>query len=130
MVAGDIVAGDLDGDGDLDLVTTGAVANTVSVRLNGGTVLATQTSQPATGVSCWPNPAHAVVTVQLPSTLGAGEPTLLLWDATGRVVRTQQLSRSTSGTTAEVMLTGLTPGFYHMQLRVGEQALNGRLVVE
>jgi hypothetical protein len=124
--AGTIAAGDLDGDGDLDLVTTGAVANTVSVRLNGGTVLAARTGQPMPGVSCWPNPAHGVVSVQVPGTVQ--ESTLVLRDAVGRVVRTQRLLGASQP--AEVELTGLVPGFYHVQVQAGETAFNGRLVVE
>ena len=47
--SGSIAGGDIDGDGDLDILTTGAINNTVSVRLNGETVLATRTGRPLAG---------------------------------------------------------------------------------
>ena len=131
--SGSIVGGDIDGDGDLDILTTGAINNTVGVRLNGGTVLATRAGRPLVGLGAFfPNPAHATVVAQLPVIDGATEATLAFRDALGWMVRTQRVSLSTAGTTAELVLIGLPPGLYQVQVQVqvGEQLLNGRLAVE
>ncbi|UOQ98275.1 Ig-like domain-containing protein [Hymenobacter sp. 5317J-9] len=58
-----VVLGDVDGDGDLDLLATNRSTNTVSVRLNGGTgPLATVPAAAAT-LALYPSPAHDWVAV-------------------------------------------------------------------
>lgn len=126
-----IASGDIDGDGDLDVLTTSALNNTVSIRLNGGTVLAASARRELAGQGAFfPNPARTTVTAQLPAIGGATEATLAFRDALGRVVRTQQLHLNAIGTTAELSLTGLVPGLYQVQIQAGGQCLNGRLAVE
>jgi hypothetical protein len=129
-----LAVADLDGDGDLDFMTAvGIVSNpgAVSVRLNGGTgaPLATVTAQLA-GFALAPNPAHASTTVHLPAVPGAAQASLVLLDALGRVVRTQQVPLPATGATAELPLAGLAPGLYHVRVQAGVRQVSRTLAVE
>jgi plastocyanin len=78
-----IVPADVDNDGDLDLLTANYTYNgTVSVRLNGGTVLAAAPQSPSATSALFPNPAHHT------TTLTGAEPhaTLTVLDELGRAV--------------------------------------------
>ncbi|MBB4601163.1 hypothetical protein HNQ93_001476 [Hymenobacter luteus] len=116
-----LAVGDVDKDGDLDVVTGNSVGNTVSVRLNGGTqVLAAQPGSPASGLTLFPNPAHRAATL---TGLRPGEPVQLL-DALGRQVTTA--TATPAGTARLTWPAGLATGIY--VVRAGTQAL--RLTVE
>lgn len=105
-----IVAADLDGDGDLDLLTAN-YGFTVSVRLNGPSVLATATSHPATGLALFPNPAHRATTL----TGSLPQAPLAVFDALGRpVLRT---TTDASGTAHLALPDELPTGVY--LVRVG-----------
>ena len=116
-----LALGDVDSDGDLDLITTNSTANTISLRLNGGSgPAATATPTWANEVALFPNPAHAQATLQLPS-LPASR--LILRNALGQVVQTQELSART--TAVVVPLQHLAPGLYLLHLDAGA---SGQLV--
>ncbi|GAB3852476.1 hypothetical protein GCM10028822_20250 [Hymenobacter terrigena] len=75
-------------------------------------------------ISFFPNPAHGMVTVQLPSITGPA--TLTLLDAIGRPVR--RFTTANSQTTLD--LTGLAPGLYAVRKAAGGSTATRRLVVE
>jgi hypothetical protein len=79
-----LTMGDLDGDGDLDFATPNGSIGQVSVRLNGGTTLATASAQALAAFSLYPNPASRAVQL---AGLPAGQAVQLL-DALGRTVAT------------------------------------------
>jgi hypothetical protein len=81
-------------------------------------------------LTIYPNPAHAMATVRLPATPGTAQATLTLLDALGRPVRTQGLLLPAVGTTAELLLAGLAPGLYYLQMQAGGQQASRMLVVE
>ncbi|MET4107575.1 FG-GAP-like repeat-containing protein [Hymenobacter sp. UYP22] len=112
---------DVDGDGDLDLVAGNSVGNTVSVRLNGGTVpLATRASPARLVATLYPNPAHTTVRL---TDAPARTPVHLL-DAVGR-----QVSSGSTDATGQAVLSwpaGLARGVY--VVRIGSQTL--RLIID
>ena len=118
---------DVDGDGDLDVLTAGGIdvfyggnAGTVSVRLNGGTVLATASARSLPRLSLYPNPATRSVWV---SGAAIGQP-IEVFDALGRwVAGTAPVA---SGATPVSLPVGLVAGVY--VVRSGTQMQ--RLVVE
>ena len=120
----DLAMVDVDGDGDLDVVTSGGIdvfyggnAATVSVRLNGGIVLATATPRPFTYMSLHPNPATREFRV-----FGApiGVP-LEVIDVMGRrVAITEVVTRET---TAVLMPAGLAAGVYIVRSGAQSQRL-------
>ena len=79
-----LTVGDLDGDGDLDFATPSGSLGQVSVRLNGGTTLATASAQAPAAFSLYPNPASRAVQL---AGLASGQ-TVQLLDALGRTVAT------------------------------------------
>jgi hypothetical protein len=121
---GSIGLGDVDNDGDLDLVTTnpgtsGSNGNTLSVLLNTPKTLATRAETTAV-LTLYPNPAQADVTVS-----GAAPHALLtVFDALGRA-----LFSTTAGVTGSARFTlpaNLPTGVYFV--RSGQRAQ--RLAVE
>ncbi|MCA8829581.1 FG-GAP-like repeat-containing protein [Hymenobacter pini] len=104
----DALLGDVDNDGDLDLVVPNAAEISVSVRLNDrftGSVLPVKPSVPVATESrlrLYPNPASAHEQVQVE---GAASATLQLLDLTGRLIRTQPARQA-------LRTQGLTPGIY------------------
>ena len=103
-----LVLGDIDADGDLDLLASNANDNTVSVRLNGGTgPLAARSAAPATALAVYPNPTAQA------STLSGAAPgaAVQVVDAVGRRVAT--VAADAAGT-AQLPAT-LAPGAYLVQ---------------
>ncbi|GAB2864162.1 T9SS type A sorting domain-containing protein [Hymenobacter ruber] len=98
--------------------------------LDDAAVLATAAAAPLAGLSLAPNPAHTATTVHIPPVLGATEAILTLSDGLGRQVRTQRLLISATGARAELPLTGLVPGLYHLQIRAGTQRTSRPLTVD
>jgi hypothetical protein len=105
-----LVTADLDGDGDLDLLTANyAYSGTISVRLNGGTVLATAPRPSGAASALFPNPAHHI------ATLTGAEPhaALTVLDALGRsVLRT---TADASGSALLALPDQLPAGVYLVQ---------------
>jgi hypothetical protein len=115
-----ITVGDLDGDGDLDFATPNGSISQASVRLNGGTPLATAGAHALVTFSRYPNPAHQTVTV---AGLPAGQ-SVELFDAVGRIIATGKADAT--GKTALVWPASVASGIYI--LRAGTQAQ--RLTIE
>ncbi len=91
----------------------------------GPSVLATAAGAAASAGRLYPNPAHGVATVVLPS--GPGPVTLTLTDALGRVVRTHIAAPSPD---YPLNLAGLAPGVYALRVQAGAAVATQKLVVE
>ncbi|MDB5271012.1 MAG: hypothetical protein JWP58_4052 [Hymenobacter sp.] len=116
-----IAVGDVDGDGDVDVMVTNGSSNTVAVRLNGGTTLATAPGRPAaTTFTLFPNPAHGAATL----TGAAPHAPLTVLDALGRVRLTA--TADAAGAARLALPVGLPAGVY--LVRSGGQVR--RLAVE
>ena len=115
-----LTVGDFDADGDLDLATPNGSSGLVSVRLNGGTVLATTRAADRLAFSLYPNPASRAALV---AGLPAGQPITLL-DAVGRTIATAQAD--SMGKAVVTWPASTARGIYI--LRAGSQAQ--RLTIE
>lgn len=82
------------------------------------------------GVQLYPNPARAMVTVQVPGLADVTGLTLTLRDGLGRAVRTQQHPLPRGGAQATVALMGLPPGLYQVQVQAGAEHFTCPLVIE
>ncbi|MBH8567710.1 T9SS type A sorting domain-containing protein [Microvirga sp. STS02] len=98
--------------------------------LDDATGLATTAATPLAGLSLAPNPAHTAATVHIPPVPGTTEATLTLLDGLGRHVKSQRLTLPATGATIVLPLSGLMPGFYHLQIQAGAQRTSRSLTVE
>jgi hypothetical protein len=91
--------------------------------------LATTTPVASTAtLRSYPNPAHGRTTVVLPIT--SGPATLTLFDALGRVVRTQLATAAATTSATDFDLTGLAPGVYALRVAAGGNTATTHLAVE
>ncbi|WP_324671428.1 FG-GAP-like repeat-containing protein [Hymenobacter sp. GOD-10R] len=126
-----VVLGDLDGNGTLDFITANKDANTASVRLNSpvaAKVLAAAPAKLLEQVELYPNPAHELVQLVLPTELVQQAVQLSLVNALGQVVLEQQLTAQQ--TALELKLGRLPQGVYSVQLRTAAGLVTKRLVIE
>jgi len=121
-----IALGDLDNNGTLDFAFPNAANAAVAIRLN-SQVLATVPAQLAEQVSLYPNPAHQVVQLRLPTELARHRVQLRLVNTLGQVVLEQTLV----GQAAQaVQLPKLAAGVYTMQLSTSQGTVNKRLLID
>lgn len=104
--------------------------DSTSSWLSGDLVGITGAMQHAVGLEVAPNPAHGQATVIFSSEGGAMQ--LALFDATGRLLRTEQLDRQPLGLGSHTVdLSGLPAGLYTLQLTgAGRQQGITRVMVE
>ena len=127
----DVALADVNADGRPDLLALSTDGNSVSVRLNTGT-LATGVALAATPLALCPNPVGAGggVRVTLPA-VPAAPVTAAVFDALGRAVLPVRTLPVASGqATGTLPTTGLLPGLYLVQLSSGAATATQRLVVE
>lgn len=88
-------------------------------------VLATSQGVSTTLGGPYPNPAHGVVTLQVPN--AAGPVMLTLRNSLGQVVRT---AATPAGAAYSLDIVGLAPGLYAVQVQAGENRTVQKLLVE
>ncbi|HEX8658969.1 MAG TPA: FG-GAP-like repeat-containing protein [Hymenobacter sp.] len=115
-----LTVGDFDGDGDLDFATPDGSIGQVSVRLNGGTTLASTSAGAKPTFDVYPNPANRFANV---IGLPAGQPLELL-DAVGRIIG--KFKADASGKAVLTWPVSVASGVY--MLRAGPQVQ--RLTIE
>ncbi|WP_324673667.1 beta strand repeat-containing protein [Hymenobacter sp. GOD-10R] len=133
---GSLAFGDLDGDGDVDLVTGNGADGTASVRLNrlyaerSAAVLQTATSASASALSLFPNPSTGHFTLSY--TAAQPQPaTLTLTDRLGRVVLQQRLSLQAGVNSLPVEAPASAAGLYQLTLRTATgQAHQQKIVIQ
>jgi hypothetical protein len=119
-----LTTGDVDGDGDLDLLTSNNGSGTVSVRLNGGTQLAVRSAQTSTEFVVLPTLGTGAAPRYIYSgpALTAGA-TLSLYSLTGQRVWEQAAAGAASG---GVPVAGLASGWYLVRLHTATQSFVAR----
>ena len=124
---------DLDGDLDLDLLTVSGslTAPSISLRLNGGTVLGTRSAvAEVSTLRIYPNPASARSLVQIEASIGIQGASLKIINMLGQVMLTQQIAAASNGTAA-LSLPNLAPGAYVIRLTTSDgQVFSQPLVVK
>ncbi|WP_201987255.1 FG-GAP-like repeat-containing protein [Hymenobacter rubidus] len=120
-----IAVGDVDSDGDLDILTVND-GNTASVRLNGGTQLATTSAHAAAGGTLVVSPT--VGTGEDPHYAYTGEAlapgtTLAVYSLMGQCVWQQTTAVTATGT---LPVTGLSSGWYFATLRTAMGSVTTR----
>ncbi|WP_324678543.1 FG-GAP-like repeat-containing protein [Hymenobacter sp. GOD-10R] len=119
---GSVAAGDLDGDGDLDIISGNGADGTASVRINrlpsegGAAVLRTATSASPSALSLYPNPSTGRFTLSYMATQTQAA-TLTLTDRLGRVVQQQRLTLQVGENTVLLEAPASAAGFYQLTLR-------------
>ncbi|RZK49593.1 MAG: hypothetical protein EOO59_16340, partial [Hymenobacter sp.] len=125
-----LAVADVNGDGQLDVLTANGGNNTVGVLLRTTPVLATHAALPEARATLYPNPARARATLTatgLPAATRTVELTLL--SPLGQVVRRLLLPVAQGAATGNVPTTGLAAGLYLLRLRAltGQGAALGAL---
>ena len=118
---------DLDGDGDLDLLTYQYDIDAWEYYENNSTVNINEGIESAFSVEVFPNPAHDQLTVQWETPKDPG--VLSLKDLLGRALITQEVRPQHPGM-AQMNLGSLAPGPYILDLRIGEKSIQKRVIKE
>ena len=109
--------------GPVTVTTVGGNSNTLPFTVQ----LTTATSSPVSmSLALHPNPARSRVKVHVPALFSGSQTTLTLFDALGRIIRTQLVKDAT----LELDLSDLAPSLYLVRLQAGGQQLSQRLVIE
>lgn len=122
---GSIAFGDLDDDGDVDLITGNGAAGTASVRLNQlppearRAVLQTAVGASPPALSVYPNPSSGRFTLSCTATQTQAA-TLLLTDQLGRVVQQQAVTMQAGANTFAVEAAAAAAGLYQLTLRTAD----------
>ncbi|GAB3590039.1 hypothetical protein GCM10027345_44490 [Hymenobacter daeguensis] len=125
---GSILTGDLDADGDIDLVTPNQPGNTVSVRLNAASSpLAAAGAAAAPAFVLYPNPADRATAVQIRIAGAAGLVPATIYNALGQAVGAATLTGGAGQPGSSLPTRGLPAGIYTVRLQIGPQCINKRL---
>jgi hypothetical protein len=97
--------------------------------LNDTTPLATKSTTLSNSIGLYPNPAHVIATVQLPTVPGETQAVLTLTNAVGQVVRTHTATLPAAGLQYPLDLVSLPPGVYALQVQAGATRAVRQLVI-
>jgi hypothetical protein len=123
-------AGDVDSDGDIDLVTANGNYS-ASVFLNQGSTVTAVTASRTAALNLYPNPAGAAdkVFVDLPVAASVQEARLYLVNALGQTVATSALPVRQGRASGFLPAVGLVAGVYTVRLQAGAASVSRRLVL-
>jgi hypothetical protein len=121
----------LDGGGSYTFSAgVGALGGRFSLRFGPATPLATTATALAAGVSVYPNPARAALTVRVPAVVGVSTFRIELLNALGQRVAQAQAALAAGGGALVLPLTGQAAGLYVVRVHLGAECVSRRVVVE
>lgn len=121
----------LDGGGTYTFsASAGALAGRFALRVGPAAPLATAATTLAAGVSVYPNPARASLTVWVPAVAGTSAFRIELLNALGQRVAQAQGPLPAAGGHLVLPLTGQAAGLYIVRVHLGAECVSKRVVVE
>ena len=128
---GGVTLVDLDGDGDLDLISTSLYSTIVSYYENtdlGGSPSGIRTTMDKGSLQVYPNPASDLFQIRLDN-LQSGQGQLSVIDTDGRIVLSETFSKGPGTSGHEVDVSGIKPGLYLIKVTIGTQQETSRLII-
>lgn len=118
---------DIDGDGDLDL-WLGVQDGTLAFQENRAIVSAQAATEGFAQVTVYPNPTADLVTIDLASDQAMKDLRVELYDATGRIIATQEKENSATDVQLRFDLRDYASGTYLLRLHSGDRTQVERIV--